>query len=48
MAAEKGRTAGEAVRHAAAEYGPAATEKMKAAGPAAQEHAMRARERFAS
>jgi hypothetical protein len=48
MAAETARTAAEAVRHAAAEYGPAATEKVKAAGHAAQEHAMRARERLAS
>ena len=48
MAAEKARTAGETVRHAAAEYGPIAAEKVKAAGHAAQEHAMRGRERFAS
>jgi uncharacterized protein (DUF433 family) len=40
--------AGETVRRAAAEYGPVAAEKVKAAGHAAQEHAMRARERLAS
>ena len=48
MVAEKARTAGEAVQQAAAEYGPATTEKMKAAGHATQEQAMRARERLAS
>jgi hypothetical protein len=48
VAAEKARTAGEAVRQATTEYGPAATEKMKAAGHATQEHPMRARERLAS
>ncbi len=47
VAAEKARAAGEAVRLAAAQYGPIAAEKMKAAGHAAEEYAMRARERLA-
>ena len=48
MAAEKARTAGEAVRHAAAEHAPIAAEKMRAATHAAQQYAMRARERLES
>ncbi|HEY3088580.1 MAG TPA: hypothetical protein VGJ59_11015 [Jatrophihabitantaceae bacterium] len=47
IAAEKARTAGEALRLAAAEYGPIAAEKVKAAGHAAEEYAVRARERLA-
>jgi uncharacterized membrane protein YphA (DoxX/SURF4 family) len=48
VAADKARTTGETVRRAAAQYGPVAAEKMKAAGHAAQDYAMRARERLAS